>query len=271
VDGLTAKATAHAGFPAVQPPAIQAMPRQEPGRRNLRATPYELFVEATQAPGELALQFVNAGRSAVVFHTYAGIAPTAVKRYTVDVRTDLADSFPLSTAAGYDLTVTGPNGFLRRFAGGAAGTDQEVAACYEVSVGDLYLDLVNSAHTECTFTISDHRYGQAPQIVRVGPLRTVQHDVCLSRSHGWYDVVVTSSADPTWVRRLAGHVETGAPSVSDPALSSAELAGPEATAHLDPAVLEKAHSPCPHHGHDGRDGHRGFPVQLRCAGDLYER
>ena len=34
---------------------------------------------------------------------------------------------------------------------------------------------------------------------------------------GWYDVSVTSD-DPQYLRRLAGHVETREPSVSDPSL-----------------------------------------------------
>jgi phospholipase C len=37
-------------------------------------------------------------------------------------------------------------------------------------------------------------------------------------THGWYDITVTSSEDARFVRGLAGHVENGRPSVSDPAL-----------------------------------------------------
>jgi phospholipase C len=39
-------------------------------------------------------------------------------------------------------------------------------------------------------------------------------------SKGWYDITITSHADPAYLRRLAGHVETGAPSISDPALGA---------------------------------------------------
>jgi phospholipase C len=38
---------------------------------------------------------------------------------------------------------------------------------------------------------------------------------------GWYDVLVTSDSSPRYLRRLAGHIETGRPSVSDPALGRA--------------------------------------------------
>jgi len=33
-------------------------------------------------------------------------------------------------------------------------------------------------------------------------------------SHGWYDLVVTVSGDETYRWRFAGHLETGAPSVT---------------------------------------------------------
>jgi len=39
----------------------------------------------------------------------------------------------------------------------------------------------------------------------------------LAASHHWYDLSVTSNDDPTFLRRLAGHVENGRPSISDPA------------------------------------------------------
>jgi len=37
---------------------------------------------------------------------------------------------------------------------------------------------------------------------------------------GWYDITVTAHHDSPYLRRLAGHVETGAPSISDPALGA---------------------------------------------------
>jgi phospholipase C len=40
----------------------------------------------------------------------------------------------------------------------------------------------------------------------------------LTQFFGWYDLIVTVAADPTFKYRLAGHVETGKDSFSDPAL-----------------------------------------------------
>ena len=36
--------------------------------------------------------------------------------------------------------------------------------------------------------------------------------------HGWYDLIVSVTADTTFQYQLAGHVETGKDSYSDPAL-----------------------------------------------------
>jgi phospholipase C len=40
----------------------------------------------------------------------------------------------------------------------------------------------------------------------------------LNALHGWYDLIVTVAEDPSFNYRLAGHVETGRDSFSDPAL-----------------------------------------------------
>jgi phospholipase C len=44
--------------------------------------------------------------------------------------------------------------------------------------------------------------------------------VDLTASKRWYDVTVTSEADPAFLRGFAGHVENGHPGVSDPAIAS---------------------------------------------------
>ena len=222
--GLTAKAAATAGLPGIQPPAVQTMAVQESGVRYLRPAPYELLVDAVQDAGNVKLSFVNRGRTAVVFHTYAAIEPTSLKTYTVNVGTQLSDTWTPEAVTGggatYDLTVTAPNGFLRRFAGSGAGESQEVTADYDVARGDIQLTFVNSGRTPATFTVKDNSYGRPAQKVEVPPGATVRREVSLEASHSWYDFTVTSGADAAFLRRFAGHVETGRPSVTDPVLST---------------------------------------------------
>jgi phospholipase C len=241
--GLTAKAAATADFPSVQPPAVQSMPLQESGVRHLRAAPYELFADATQSASGIELKFVNSGKTAAVFHTYSAIAPTSVKDYTVAVKTQVTDTWALeSGAAGngatYDLTVTGPNGFLRRFTGGSAGAGQEVTACYEVAQRDIYLSFANSGRAAATFTVTDDSYGQSPQTFAVAPGGSLRRGLSLSASHGWYDLTVTCNTDPSFKRRFAGHVETGLPSISDPTLSTGAAIGANGSGNRGPALFE---------------------------------
>jgi phospholipase C len=43
----------------------------------------------------------------------------------------------------------------------------------------------------------------------------------LQESFGWYDLAVRVDSDALFERQLAGHVETGRPSMSDPAIGAA--------------------------------------------------
>jgi phospholipase C len=46
------------------------------------------------------------------------------------------------------------------------------------------------------------------------------HTAKVKRSHCWYDLSVVCEQDGTFLRRLAGHIETGRPSTSDPAIGA---------------------------------------------------
>jgi phospholipase C len=40
----------------------------------------------------------------------------------------------------------------------------------------------------------------------------------LSRTRGWYDLLITVEGDPRFEYRYAGHLENGQDSISDPAM-----------------------------------------------------
>lgn len=63
-------------------------------------------------------------------------------------------------------------------------------------------------------------YGGSPVAVTVHPGATVRRRIGLAASRRWYDLTVTSNADPGFLRGFAGHVENGLPGVSDPALGT---------------------------------------------------
>jgi phospholipase C len=78
--------------------------------------------------------------------------------------------------------------------------------------------------------VTPNAYGKAlaPWSTRLAPSGQVGRTWALSATGGWYDLSITSPQSPSYLRRLAGRLETGAPSISDPAMG-----GP---AHMDQAI-----------------------------------
>ncbi|MFI6601584.1 phosphocholine-specific phospholipase C [Nonomuraea sp. NPDC050536] len=205
-------------------PSPGSMPRQEPGQRPARALPYDLRVSGRTdaSAGTYGLIFTSAGASGATFLVSSAVGTFGPWSYTCEPGKSL--SAPWSTAKKtrlYDLTVSGPAGYLRRFKGtvpsarGAQPANPEVTAAY--SGGDVVLTITNGGGAACTVTIVN-AYGGATASHTVGPGATVTHTATLAASASWYDLTVTSSTDAGWLRRLAGHVETGGPSLSDPAI-----------------------------------------------------
>jgi phospholipase C len=100
--------------------------------------------------------------------------------------------------------------------GVASGVDPvrpEVAVRYARA---LEITLSNDGATSCTFTLKANAYRRGSASVRVpaGGRRTRRWPL----RRGWYDVTITCDGDGAFVRRLAGHVENGRPSVTDPAM-----------------------------------------------------
>jgi phospholipase C len=117
----------------------------------------------------------------------------------------------------YDLSVFGPNGFVRYFKGsvGATAVALDVRAEYEREEIEWHVKNVSSIDTKVT--VLDAYTGN--QITRqLRPHKSFDGEAWLGRFHGWYDLIVTVVEDSTLQYRLAGHVETGRPSFSDPAL-----------------------------------------------------
>src|SRR5947199_92244 len=108
--------------PQLAPPVNQALPEQERGTRPGRALPYERHVkgEVNFAQGGIELFFSNTGKAGAVFQVRFGDGRNAPRTYTVGAGDETSDLFGTVGATSYDLSVAGPNGFLRTFAGGLA-------------------------------------------------------------------------------------------------------------------------------------------------------
>ncbi|CAB3769852.1 phosphocholine-specific phospholipase C [Paraburkholderia solisilvae] len=213
--------------PAV--PGAQSLPKQEPGVRPARALDYEFFVrgDVNGQGNAFHLHITNTGRLGATFLVYSGNAQDLPRSYTVEAGKDLADQLMLAAGGSYDFSVHGPNGFLRRFVGkvDASGRHQsgsvQIADGYDVANGNLQLRLKNESRDACTFHISS-AYASSridgSLRVRGNDANTVMVD--LRQSYGWYDLTITVDADSNAQWRIAGHVETGRDSMSDPALGS---------------------------------------------------
>ncbi len=183
-------------------------PVQDEGRRSRRPTPYVLEASLVADATGAVLTFVNDSRGrAAVFHVYdrrdlnAGPA-----RYTV-----AAGSSVTATVEGAepDLFVLGPNGFHRHFMGKTPVT---------AAMSSNGLKLHNPGAAPAIVKVSDEAYGRPPQSVTLAAGATQLLPIDLAASHNWYDFTV--SGDGAHLR-LAGHIEDGRMSLSDPAAHGA--------------------------------------------------
>jgi len=216
---LPARAAKAKTLPFPMPPAAaQGHPRQEPGGRPARPLPYEFQVAAHRRDGGIELSVANTGGAGIVLGLYqaGGGEP---RFYTVETGRGgyLTDHIPLA-AGPYDLSLHGPNGFFRRYAGertsegGAATT-----GFYLPHERKFRIALHNGGPAPVTMEVRSMAYLNAPpRTHRVAPGASAMDDWDLRSSHNWYDFVVTCKEAPSFQWRLAGHCEDGQPSVSDP-------------------------------------------------------
>jgi phospholipase C len=206
-----ARAAALKGQPEPHAPAAGTRPPQEPGIRPSRALPYDLdaTIARIDATG-ITLDLACRGAPAVV-HVYDRHRLDRIpRRYTLAAGDRIAATWPLDDEARYDLWLLGPNGFHRHFAG--QGTDKAVTWQLDPARETLSLTVpaglkaVSLRHTDA------HRGWR-------GNGRA--HPLSLAETGSWYDILVTDPTDPAFRRRIAGRLETGRTSWSEPPLARA--------------------------------------------------
>jgi phospholipase C len=215
-------------LPSTTTPPIPelSLPVQDYGARFSRALPYQLHVHAHASAERVELQFRNEGNAGAVFHVYDQRHLERVpRRYTVEAGKRLNGTWRLEADGGlYDLWVLGPNGFHRHFTGIASKHDGKLASRPEVEAryerdGDLTLELKNGGNLPCIFTIEANAYFWNARESRLVLGRSERKlSWSLRRSARWYDLTVTVAGHPHFKRRLAGRVETGRHSFTDPAM-----------------------------------------------------
>ncbi|MEU8931574.1 phosphocholine-specific phospholipase C [Streptomyces sp. NPDC048409] len=206
------------------PPTTGTLPTQETGTKPTRPLGYSPYADgkATVSTGQFTLSFSSGTVLGAHFHITSGNRTDGPWPYTVEAAKTLSDTWSTSSSTGnqINLTAWGPNGFLRTWKGPAKTAGPEVTARHVASTGNLALTMTNSGAAAVSLTVTN-AYGGTAQTFKVGPGASVPCTVDLSTTGHWYDVKVVSSADGTFLRRFAGHVETGTPGVSDPAIKTA--------------------------------------------------
>ncbi|WP_269934173.1 phosphocholine-specific phospholipase C [Serratia liquefaciens] len=208
-------------LPQVPLPAAdkQQLPHQARLARPSRALPYQLHVEETLYPSQqlLTLNLYNTGAQGAVFHVYDRLDLNQIpRRYTVEAGKALSDNW--SVADEYHLWLLGPNGFHRELRGAIGQPQPEVRLTPQ---GDqLSLTLTNPTRQAITVTIAHCPYTQnGPWSIELPAGGRHQQAFDARVSGGWYDISLQGSGD--WQRRLAGRLETGEHSVSDPLMGKA--------------------------------------------------
>ncbi len=127
------------------------------------------------------------------------------------------DVWALGSEESYELSVHGPNGFYRGFKGRAADSAARLVVRSQDTDdrNTIELTVTNTGTRRVTARVVDQYAGRSfDQILDPGETTTRRSNV--RRFDGWYELVVTALEDNQFVWRVAGHVENGKASYSDP-------------------------------------------------------
>ena len=237
-----------------QVPEKQSMPKQEPGTRPARPLPYALTTRSKVDPAgdKIWIEFRNEGKAGAAIYARNNRLPLeAPRRYSISAQQSLSDFWLISdtdsdlrprqvrTEPDYDITFHGPNGYLSQFRGIVvpptsedpednkgvkARPNPELIFRYDHQEGDIYLTLANLGAAPCTLVVANaYAKSEAPHKYPLKPGQVAEDHWTLAASNNWFDISITTAESPTFLRRFAGHVETGRPSTSDPGIFSEEI------------------------------------------------
>ncbi len=229
-------------------PASNSMPVQETGAKHARPLPYQPnanldgFTFGSSGAVQANLSFSNNGphvaRSSH-FSVYNNAAPDVniadypgrfPGQYTVDPshavwNKTVPGSAEIGAGRGdgtYDLTVVGPNRFLRHFTGDVASPGASAQVTADYYQGGFSYPAPAGAPADQQRQGGGDVHGPAEPL-RARPARTYHVHARSSATHvadplaassGWYDLSVTLGGDDSWSRRYVGHLENGQASIT---------------------------------------------------------
>ena len=206
------------------PPAHQALPDQEHGVRPARALPYALDAhrrrpaQPTARSGSSSATPVEA---AAVFHVRSGNSADAPRTYTVEPHKHLTDSWSVAAngASAYDLSVYGPNGFYRAFKGGSRAITARASTSAPTTIehdNSIALEISESsvaAPPASASSTGTRPGGRRLELGPASPTRGAGRWRARAAGTTWRSPSMATRSSRT---ALAGHVENGEDSISDP-------------------------------------------------------
>lgn len=192
------------------PPAAPQLAAQEPGTRPARPLPYRPEASAVLADAGLVVTMTDTGHQGSHFALYPYAGEFAFPRH-VDVHGTRSLTVPVRADA-YRLVLTGPNRFRREFTGSRAGAAARAAVTSYGKEHRFTVTVHNPGPATLTFTLEALAYGTGRHEVRIDTGERT--DIDWDTASGWYDLRLSVAEDPTFHRRMMGHLETGRASVS---------------------------------------------------------
>jgi phospholipase C len=176
---------------------------------------YDLEVGFHPHPQGLRLRMRNRGRLGAGLQARSLTVSGAPYSYTIGAGDKIDATLP--NPGTFDLSLHGPNGFFRHFAGdGSPALRVEVHSDHGPGRLRIKLDPQSSGrgHRETVVHIAD----------AFGPDRTVHlrgdKELLVDTNHsgGWYDLALTTPGDSSFSYQLAGRLESAERLTSDPQL-----------------------------------------------------
>jgi phospholipase C len=196
----------------------QVAPAQDPGSVPARPLPYQPLANVTVA-ANVALAMHNAGDADLNLGVHAHhLLTDAVTNHDVAAGGSTSATIGLDLLTGaYDVWLHGPNGFLRRFAGDASttrlGVEAAVTITGPVAHPTLQLTVTNGGSASAVVRYTGADATTSTRTVAAHASFSISVDP-LAATHGWYDFTIVVDGHPALIRRFAGHLENGQPSLT---------------------------------------------------------
>jgi phospholipase C len=208
IPSLVSQADAEKSLPRLPAPGAgtQPAPIQEPGSRKHRALPYQANANINIDTGTAVVTatLTNGGSAALSANVFVNnVQPLTASALLASRGRDSSFVFDTSATGGaYDISLLGPNGFLRGFAGTVTG-GATVKATLDGHV--LRLRLTNTGRTALRFALAGNDYTARTRTIHVSARDHV--DVEWTTADGWYDVTVAATTATPTTYRFAGRIE----------------------------------------------------------------